>query len=83
MGEYLGRDFTEVPEGSTSAVPSPPRAPKKQRVADVIADSEDIDDTHFSSDDDDDSAIPAAPLSSRPPPRTGKKILLKFGIDTS
>jgi hypothetical protein len=83
MGEYLGRDFTEVPEGSTSAAPSPPRALKRQRVADVVADSEDIDETHFSSDDDDDSAIPAAPLSSRPPPRTEKKILPKFGIDAS
>jgi hypothetical protein len=44
MGEYPGREFTEVPEGSTSAAPSPPRAPKKQ-VADVVEDSEDLDDT--------------------------------------
>jgi hypothetical protein len=35
--------------------------------ADVVEDSEDLGDTHFSSSDDDDSAIPAAPLSSRPP----------------
>jgi hypothetical protein len=83
MGEYLGRDFTEVPEGSASAAPSPPRAPKRQRVADVVEDSEDFDDTHFTLGDDGNSAIPASPLSRRPPPRTEKKILPKFGIDTS
>jgi hypothetical protein len=83
MGEYPGRDFTEVPEGSTSAAPSPSRAPKKQRIADVVDDSEDFDDTHFTSGDDGNSAIPASPLSSRPPPRTEKKILPKFGIDVS
>jgi hypothetical protein len=84
MGEYPGRDFAEVPEGSTSVAPSPPRAPKRQRVADVVEDSEDLDDTHFSSDDEDDSAIPVSPLSRRPPPpRTEKKIVPKFGIDAS
>jgi hypothetical protein len=83
MGEYPGRDFTEVPEGSTSAAPSPPRAPKKQQIADVVEDSKDNDDTHFTLGDDDDSAIPVAPLSSRPPLRVGKKILPKFGIDAS
>jgi hypothetical protein len=83
MGEYPGRDFTVVPEGSTSAAPSPPRAPKRQRVADIVADSEDIDETHFSSGNDDNRAIPIAPLSSRPPPQTEKKILPKFGIDAS
>jgi hypothetical protein len=82
MGEYPGRDFTEVPEGSTSAAPSPPRVPKKQQIADVVEDSEDNDDTHFTSGDDD-SAIPIAPLSSRPPLQVGKKILPKFGIDAS
>jgi hypothetical protein len=83
MGEYPGRDFTEVLEGSTSAAPSPPRASKKQQIVDVIEDSEDLEDTHFTSGDDDDSAIPAAPLSSRPPLRLGKKTLPKFGIDAS
>jgi hypothetical protein len=83
MGEYPGRDFTEVLEGSTSAAPSPPRAPKRQRIADVVEDSEDPDDTHFTSGDDDNSAIPASPLSHRPPPRTEKKILPKFRIDAS
>jgi hypothetical protein len=67
MGEYPGRDFTEVPEGSTSAAPSPPRAPKKQLIADVVEDSEDLDDAHLTSGDDDDSTIPAMPLSSHPP----------------
>jgi hypothetical protein len=47
MGEYPGRDFTEVPEESTSAALSPPRPPKRQRIADVVEDSEDLDDTHF------------------------------------
>jgi hypothetical protein len=83
MGEYPGRDFAEVPEGSTSVAPSPPRAPKRQRVADVVEDSEDLDDTLFSLGDDDNSAIPASPLSRRPPPRTEKKVLPKFGIDAS
>jgi hypothetical protein len=83
MGEYPGRNFTEALEGSTSAAPSPPRAPKRQRVADVVQDSEDLDDAHFSSGDDDNSAIPASPLSRRPPSRTEKRIVLKFGIDAS
>jgi hypothetical protein len=78
MGEYRGRDFTKVPKGSTSAAPSPPRALKKQQIVDVVEDSEDLDDTHFTSGDDDDSAIPSAPLSSRPPLRIGKKALPKF-----
>jgi hypothetical protein len=83
MGEYPGQDFAEVLEGSTSVAPSPPRAPRKQRVADVVDDSEDLDDTHFSSGDDDNSAIPASPLSRRPPPRTEKKTVPKFGINAS
>jgi hypothetical protein len=56
---------------------------KKKQVADVIEDSEDLDDTHFSSGDDDDSVIPAVPLSSHPPLQLGEKILLKFGLDAS
>jgi hypothetical protein len=83
MGEYPGHDFTEVPEGSTSAAPSQPRAPKKQLIADVVEDSEDLDDAHLTSGDDDDSPIPAMPLSSRPPLRVGKRALPKFGIDAS
>jgi hypothetical protein len=50
---------------------------------DVFDDSEDFDDTHLTSGDDGNSAIPASPLSCHPPPRTEKKILLKFRIDTS
>jgi hypothetical protein len=83
MGEYPGHDFTEVPEGSTSAAPSPSRAPKKQRIADVVDDLKDFDDTHFTLGDDGNSAIPASPLSCHPPPRIVKKILSKFGIDAS
>jgi hypothetical protein len=85
-GEYPGRDFIEVPEELTSAAPSPSRAPtKKKKVVgtDIIEDSKDLGDTHFSSGDDDDSVIPAEPLDSRPPLRVGKKILPKFGLDTS
>jgi hypothetical protein len=83
-GEYPGRDFIEAPDESTSAAPSPSRASKKKKqVADVIEDSEDLDDTHFSSGDDDDSVIPAKPLDSRPPLRPEKKILPKFGLDAS
>jgi hypothetical protein len=83
MGEYPGCDFTEVPEGSTSAAPLPPRAPKKQLIADVVEDSKDLDDTHLTSGDDDDSAIPIAPLSSCPPLRAGKRALPRFGVDAS
>jgi hypothetical protein len=83
MGEYPGRDITEAPEGSTSAAPSPPRASKKQLIADVVEDSEDLDVAHLTSGDDDDSAIPVMPLSSRPPLRVGKRALPKFGIDAS
>jgi hypothetical protein len=83
MGEYPGCDFIEVSEGSTSAAPSPPRAPKRQQIADVVDDSEYLDDTHFTLGVDGNSAIPASPLSRRPPPRTEKKILPKFGIDAS
>jgi hypothetical protein len=84
MGEYPGRDFTEVPEESTSAAPSPSRASKKKKqVANVVEDSEDLDNTHFTSGDDDDRVISAAPLNSRPPLRLGKKTLPKFGINAS
>jgi hypothetical protein len=83
VGEYPGRDFTETLEGSTSAAPSPPRASKRQRVADVVQDSEDLDDTHLSSGDDDNSGIPASPLNRRSPPRTEKRVVPKFGIDAS
>jgi hypothetical protein len=50
---------------------------------DVVDDSEDFDDTHFTSGDDGNSVIPASPLSRRSPPRTEKKILPKFEIDAS
>jgi hypothetical protein len=83
-GEYIGHDFTEVLEESTSTTPSLSRASaKKKQVVDtdIVKDSEDLGDTHFSSGDDDDSVIPAKPLDSRPPLRVGKKILPKFGLD--
>jgi hypothetical protein len=85
-GEYPGHNFIEVPKQSTSAAPSPSRAPaKKKRVVDtdIVKNSEDLGDTHFSSGDDDDSVIPVEPLDSRPPLRAGKKILPKFGLDAS
>jgi hypothetical protein len=50
---------------------------------DIVKDSEDLGNTHFSSGDDDDSVIPAKPLDNRPPLRVGKKILPKFGLDAS
>jgi hypothetical protein len=85
-GEYPGRDFIEAPEESTSAAPSPPRASKKRKQladADIVEDSEDAGDTHFSSGDDDDGGIPAKPLDSRPPPRSGKRALPKFSLNAS
>jgi hypothetical protein len=70
VGEYPGRDFIEVPEESTSAAPSPSRASKtKKQVADVIEDSEDLNDTHFSSGDDDDSD-PCRAFEQPPPSLT-------------
>jgi hypothetical protein len=86
VGEYPGRDFIEAPKESTSAAPSPSRAPatkKKVVDANIVEDLEDIGDTHFSSGDDEDSAIPIVPLSSHPPLRLGKKILPNFGLDAS
>jgi hypothetical protein len=50
---------------------------------DFIKDLEHLGDTHFSSGVDDNGVIPAQPLDSRPPLRVGKKILLKFGLNTS
>jgi hypothetical protein len=50
---------------------------------DIVEDSEDLGDIHFSSGDDDDAMIPAKPLDSHPPLRAGKKILPKFGLDAS
>jgi hypothetical protein len=85
-GEYPGRDFTEVPDESTSAAPSPSRSLAKRKQvmdSDIVEDSEDLGDTHFSFGDDDDSVILARPLDSRPPLRAGKKFLLKFGLDAS
>jgi hypothetical protein len=85
-GEYPGRDFIKVPEESNSAAPSLSRASsKKKQVVDtnIVEDSEDLGDTHFSSGDDDDSVILTKPLDSRPPLRVGKKILPKFGLDAS
>jgi hypothetical protein len=84
-GEYPGRDFIEAPEESTSTAPSPLRASKKRKQiadTDVVEDSEDASDTHFSSVDDD-GVISAKPLDSRPPPRAGKRALPKFGLDAS
>jgi hypothetical protein len=85
-GEYPGRDFTKAPEESASAAPSPSQtSAKKRQVVDteIVEDSEDLHDTHFSFGDNDDSVIPAKPLDGRPPLRVGKKILPKFGLDAS
>jgi hypothetical protein len=68
--EYPGYNFTEVLEELTSAAPSPSQASVKRKQVvetDIVKDSEDLSDTHFSSGDDDDSMIPAKPLDSRPP----------------
>jgi hypothetical protein len=86
MGEYPGRDFIDAPEESTSAAPSPPRASKKRKQiadANVVKNSEDTGDTHLSSGDYDDGVISAKPLDSRPPRRSGKRALPKFGLDAS
>jgi hypothetical protein len=58
---------------------------KHKHVMDVdrVEEWEDFDDHILSSDDDDGRAIHAKPLDSRPPPRTEKKVLPKFGVDAS
>jgi hypothetical protein len=84
--EFPGREFVEVPEESVFVAPMTSHASAKcKNVFDVdrVKDLEDFDDHGLSSDEDDDQAIPAKPLDSRPPPRTGKKVLPNFGIDAS
>jgi hypothetical protein len=75
-----------VPEESTSVAPTTSRASTKHKNVikiDRVEDSEDFDGRDFNSDEDDDPAIPAKPLNSRPPPRSGKKVLPNFGVDAS
>jgi hypothetical protein len=70
-GEFLGREFAEVPEELTSIAPTTSRAStKRKKVVEIdrVEDLEDFDGCEFSSDEDDDSAIPAKPLDSHPPP---------------
>jgi hypothetical protein len=85
-GEFPGRKFAKVPEESASVAPTTSRASTKHKnVVDVdrVEISKDFDGHGLSSDEDDDPAIPVKPLDSRPPPRSGKKILPNFGVDAS
>jgi hypothetical protein len=85
-GEFLGHEFAEVPKESASVAPTTLRASTKHKnIVKVyrVEDSEDFDNHDLSSDEDDDPAIPVKPLDSRPPPRSGKKILPNFGVDAS
>jgi hypothetical protein len=50
---------------------------------DRVEDSEELGTHSPSLGDDDDAAVLVKPLDSRPPLRVGKKILPKFGLDTS
>jgi hypothetical protein len=75
-----------VPKESAFVAPTTSRASTKcKNVVNVdrVEDSEDFDDHDLSSDEDDNQAIPAKPLDSRPPPRSGKRVLLNFGVDAS
>jgi hypothetical protein len=75
-----------VPEELASVTPTTSRASMKRKnvvEVDRVEDSEDFDGRDFSSDEDDDPVIPAKPLDSRPPPRSGKKVLPNFGVDAS
>jgi hypothetical protein len=58
---------------------------KHTHVADVdrVKDLEELGAHSPSSDDDDVAAILAKPLDSCPPPRAGKRVLPKFGLDAS
>jgi hypothetical protein len=85
-GQFLRREFTEVPEELASIAPTTSRALTKHKnviEVDRVKDSEDFDGRDFSSDEDDDPAIPVKPLDSRPPPRSKKKVLPNFDADAS
>jgi hypothetical protein len=75
-----------VPEESTFVAPTTSHTSTKRKNAielDRVKDLEDLDGHNFSSDEDDDTVIPAKPLASRPPPRSGKKVLPNFCVETS
>jgi hypothetical protein len=75
-----------VPEESASIAPTTScTSTKRKNVVEIdrVNDLEDFDGRDFSSDEDDDPAIPAKPLDSRPPPRSGKKVLPNFSVDVS
>jgi hypothetical protein len=85
-GEFSGREFAEVPEESTSIAPMTSRASTKHKNVfeiDRVEDLEDFDGHDFSSDEYNDTVIPVKPLASRPPPRSGKKVLPNFGVNAS
>jgi hypothetical protein len=85
-GEFPGREFTDAPKESAPVAPTTSRASTKRKnvvEVDRVEDSEDFDGHDLSSDEDDEPAIHVKPLDSRPPPRSGKKVLPNFGIDAS
>jgi hypothetical protein len=85
-GEFPGREIAEASEESTSVAPTTLCASTKRKNVikiDKVEDLEDLDGHDFSSDEDDDTVIPAKPLTNRPSPRSGKKILPNFGVDAS
>jgi hypothetical protein len=84
--KFPGREFAEAPEESASVGPTTSRASTKRKNVvelDRVEDLEDFDGNDFSSGEDDDAIIPAKPLASRPPLRSGKKVLPNFGVDAS
>jgi hypothetical protein len=66
-----------------SAAPTTSRVSTKRAEVDRVEDSEELGAHSPSSGDDDGAAIHATPLDSRPPTRTGKRVLPKFGLDAS
>jgi hypothetical protein len=75
-----------VPEESAFVAPTTSRTSTKCKNVieiDRVKGPKDFDGRDFSSDEDDNPAIPAKPLDSRPPPRSGKKVLPNFGVDAS
>jgi hypothetical protein len=58
-------------------------APSKRIDVDRVEDSEELGAHSPSSGDDDGAAFRATPQDSRPPTRTGKRVLPKFGLDAS
>jgi hypothetical protein len=65
------------------AAPTTSRVSAKRAEVNRVEDSEELGAHSPSSGDNNGATIHATPLDNRPPTRTGKKVLPKFGLDAS